>query len=510
MPTVETLNRKLEHHFTILIYPFLHKFVNRVEKDELLKILHRWLPWFCRLDEEKIKSALDDSYFFLPFAKRLLFPEFEQTPNTIEGREKLIALTQEFRTAPSERIYQWLAKFPTLHLTYRIEECKKIQRMRIISEYGKRYEQQVAVEWIDLFLFPQETGFVAMKIHIADDDPRISQIIDLNSYIRQVLPPKVEWVLPKLSVQGCPEISSTQTLMEFLLQDLTPPYLQEGKQGYYSESLFGQTYGDRFFVYSYSCIDLPEDLNYDEIPYAPFQSVHDMMLYEYGTCTGLGSSTAVGSNFLPSAEYVEELMSANKISLWRLWRALALRETVTFIAFKKNPFHLSHFPQNIENDYFNLYIYTLYQKIQLFKFSTELLREDNNPKESMASTRKLLDNFMEFRNKFWFVEVTKRPQGDYIYEKYQEGLKTMDLFEAVDDEISDLNDYYEARLSRNISALLNFLTIYFVPFSAIISFFGMSVIASDNPWRFSPEWFLFVGGGVLALSTLVWLWWSRR
>lgn len=510
MPAVEVLNRRLEHHFTILIYPFLHRFVSRVEKDALLNILHRWLPWFCRLDEEAIKSALDDSYFFLPFAKRLLFPELEETPNTIEGREKLVTLAQKFRSAHAEDIYEWLTKFPTLHLTLRMDERERIQQMRITSEHGRRYDQQVMVEWIDLFLFPQETGFITMKVSISEDDPTISQIIDLNYHMRQVLPPKVEWMLPRLSVEACPEITSTQTLMEFLLQDLTPSYLQEAKAERYSESLFGQTYGDRFFVYSYSCIDLPDDLSRDEIPHDPFQSVEDMVLYEYGTCTGLGSSTAAGSNFLPSAEYVEELMSSNRVSLWKLWRALALRETVTFIAFKKNPFNLTYFPQNIENDYFNLYLYTLYQKIQLFKYSTELLREDNNPKESMISTRRLLDNFMEFRNKFWFVEVTKRPQGDYIYEKYQEGLQTMDLFEAVQDEIADLNEYYEARLSRNISTLLNFLTIYFVPFSAILSFFGMSIIASDNMWKIPSESFFVVAATVMTLSTVVWLWWSRR
>ncbi len=510
MPGVETLNRKLEHHFTILIYPFLHRFVNRVEKGALLSILHRWLPWFCRLDEEKIKSALDDSYFFLPFAKRLLFPELEETPNTIEGRERLINLAQEFKSADPEHIYRWLAKFPTLHLTLREKERERIQQMRITSEYGRRYDQRVTVEWIDLFLFPQETGFITMKVSISEDDPTISQIIDLNYQMRQVLPPKVEWMLPRFSVEACPEITSTQTLMEFLLQDLTPPYLQEAKEGRYSESLFGQTYGDRCFVYSYSCIDLPEDLDRGEIPHDPFQSIEDMLLYEYGTCTGFGSSTAAGSNFLPSTEYAEELMSSNRVSLWKLWRALMLRETVTYIAFKKNPFNLSYFPQNIENDYFNLYLYTLYQKIQLFKYSTELLREDNNPKESMISTRRLLDNFMEFRNKFWFVEVTKRPQGDYIYEKYQEGLQTTDLFDAVADEIGDLNEYYEARLSRNISTLLNFLTIYFVPFSAIISFFGMSIIASDNMWKIPSETFFFVAAAVLTLSSIVWLWWSKR
>jgi hypothetical protein len=510
MSTTAALDRKLEHHFTIFVYPFQHRFEGKVEQRQLTRILHEWLPWFCRLDEEKIKSALDDSYFFLPFAKRLLLPEFEQTPNTIEGRRKLISLAQDFRSASPETVCQKIAEFPTQHLSYRNEGLERIKNIRLVSEFGKRFEQDIEVEWVDLYVLPQETGFLVIKMHLSDKNASISQLIEFNNLMRQVLPPKVDWVVPRLLAPACPDVDSAQSLVEFLLKDLTPSYLLGPENVQHSESLFGHIYGDRFFVYSYSCIDLPEDLDIESVPHEPFKDAVDMMLYEYGTCAGLGSSTVQGSNFLPSTEYVEELISANKISLWKLWRGFALRETVTYLATKKNQFHLTYFPQNIENDYFNLYIYSLYQKIQLFKFSTALLQEDNNPKESMVSTRKLLDRFMEFRNKFWFVEVTKRPQGDYIYEKYQEGLKTLDLFEAVDDEISDLNEYYEARLSRNVSTLLNILTIYFVPVSAILAVFGMSTIASASPWQFSPEWIFYALGAVLLVSTMVWIWWSRR
>jgi len=525
MIQIEDLDRPLEHHFTIFIYPFFHCVPDRGSKPELFPILRRWVPWFTRLSETQLKAALDDSYFFLPFAKRFVFPEFESIPNTVQGQEKLFRHAERFRDADPETLYTYVSQFPVHHLTLRQTELDSVKEFHLRFSFGSTSTDHAAIiDWADLFLFPHGTGFLALKMHLPGS-PRLSHIIDFNALFRQVLPPKVGWTMAELHTEkkqnvqtGEEDIHSVRDLAERLLSGVAtsveksplswrraaPALSEETTMSYdyaqrYLESVVGQIYGDRFFTYSYACVDYPEEFLTEQLPNSSFHDPIDQVLYEFGTCTGLGSSSAEGGNFRPSPEYAESIMTANRIAMWRYWRALALRETVTFLAFKKNSFHLTYLPQNVENDYFNLYIYTLYQKIELFKFSTELLREENNPKESMKNTRALVDSFTEFRNRFWFVEITKRPQGDFIYEKYQEGLQSLPLFEAVSKEIADLNEYYEMKLNRKTNAVLAVLTFFLTPLALTISFWGMNVF-QEIPWSI----FALSLASVLSLASAIW------
>jgi Mg2+ and Co2+ transporter CorA len=112
-----------------------------------------------------------------------------------------------------------------------------------------------------------------------------------------------------------------------------------------------------------------------------------------------------------------------------------------------------------------------------------------------------MDRFMDFRNKYWFNEVTRKPLGGELYRKFQEGLESKSLYEMVSTQVKDLKEYYEERRQRRISALLNFFTFVFLPLSAVIGVFGMSFFNSGS-WKA----FIITSTIVGVISFVLWRW----
>jgi hypothetical protein len=65
----------LDAAYAILVYPFEHA-VSDSERPERLELLSPcWRPWLARMSQASRAMALDDTYFFLPYIRELLFPE---------------------------------------------------------------------------------------------------------------------------------------------------------------------------------------------------------------------------------------------------------------------------------------------------------------------------------------------------------------------------------------------------------------------------------------------------
>ncbi|HEY0323649.1 MAG TPA: hypothetical protein VGC66_22030 [Pyrinomonadaceae bacterium] len=253
--------------------------------------------------------------------------------------------------------------------------------------------------------------------------------------------------------------------------------LRQSNRMRYSESGAGQIYGERCHFFSYACID-----EKDETPVnsAGDLSVKDRLLFEFASNIQIGDSQN-NPVWVPSPERVSELKEQNLISVWHAWRGMALKESVVFLGTEDIGFNKSTLPHNVENDYLPLYLYGLYQKYQLFVFADELMRKGAYLAEHLEEVRKLMDRFMDFRNKFWFNEVTRKPLGGELYRKFQQGLESTLLYEMVSSQVKDLKEYYEERRQRRIGVLLNLFTFAFLPLSAVIGVFGMTFFQGDWP-----------------------------
>ena len=136
-------------------------------------------------------------------------------------------------------------------------------------------------------------------------------------------------------------------------------------------------------------------------------------------------------------------------------------------------------------------------------FADELMRKGAYVAEHLREVRGLMDRFVDFRNRYWFSEVTRKPLGADLYRMFQQGMGSQSFYEMVSSQVKELKEYYEERRQRRIDLLLNLFTFAFLPLSAVIGIFGMSFLDERQvSWRS-----FFVTFAVVALLSLgLWRW----
>jgi hypothetical protein len=347
----QTPDIKVACHFTILLYPFRHRLLERQRSSGLKRLRDRWRPWFSRLDRDSFEHALDDTYFFLPPVRKLLFPETALLPAGSASQQVGQAMQLAGRTADAlaQELYA-CGTLPdgVLRLTYAPEPLAALQPLRLVFEptndRGRRVEQFSAPTrlcWVDVALFPQSVGFLVLKVQLDEDKVSISRLNDWLYYLRQVHPPPIDWQLPTWrQKQGtAPLVYTGRDLVDFLLQGLA-----EGAEeihptfdaflnsvpdsqvlGCYSTIEEGQVYGQVFRQYTYACLDEPVSAAH---PHAAattgksspaslketsslFASPAAQALYELVTCTD-----TTNDDYAPHPRGLAKVRDSGHIALW--------------------------------------------------------------------------------------------------------------------------------------------------------------------------------------------------
>lgn len=191
-------------HYTVLIYPLLHNITSVNRRQRIQRLEESWSPWWARL-EGNIHKALDDTYFFLPYIREVIFPETALLKDSSPGNQYANWV---------ERLRQWNAKGlsyfcselqqeSVLRITYRDELLADVRDIEIIPpSFGDRVEQEtmppVRLEWIDAIMFPSGIGFLMLKAVFREASPKLPNLVDLNYYLRIVHPPSTDWTLTEL------------------------------------------------------------------------------------------------------------------------------------------------------------------------------------------------------------------------------------------------------------------------------------------------------------------------
>jgi hypothetical protein len=232
----------------------------------------------------------------------------------------------------------------------------------------------------------------------------------------------------------------------------------------YTNSEPGRAYGEKCQLLSFACVQLTE-LDRVRLPAGSFPTSEERLLFEYGACIRLGDSVH-NPVWTPSTRQAERYCRDNALSLWRCWRALALKESLVFLATEDLGFTRRNLPNIVEADYLPLYLYTLYQRFQLSIFANDLMREVAQVEGHLRGARSLLRRFTAFRNRFWFSEVTRRPQGGDLYRALQQGLELPALYQMVTTSVKDAKEYYEERWDRQVRLVVTILGLTFGPLAA--------------------------------------------
>jgi hypothetical protein len=158
-------------------------------------------------------------------------------------------------------------------------------------------------------LFSSGVGLLLFKLRLREDTETpatLSQLIDLNYYLRLVHPPTIPWTLPTLSFSNAAADITVRDLIDFVLQGITGEHsaitdlgrfidhMTQSTSHRFTDTEFGQVYGERCRILSYACTDIDEGM--------------------------------------------VEALTPNRISVWRSWRGMAFTERVVFLASEDLPF----------------------------------------------------------------------------------------------------------------------------------------------------------------------------
>lgn len=528
-------------NFTLLIYPFRHNLTGGRDRKPLQQLSASWKPWWSRLadgkDNAPLRRALDDTYFFMPYICNLLFPETGciRPGGDSQEIEQEVENARQLANLGVDQLAQKVHPNGMLRLTYDPSTLASWNPLRL--EFGEEFSAAVNLSWIDVALFPQHVGFLILKAQLNEPQPTTEKLNEFLYHLRFVHPPKVGWRLAhwNLTATGKPLTFSNQELIEFLLQGFAEgstdhpqtldDYLSRQHKNNptrrFSTTEEGQVFGQTLREYSYACIasppvGQPSEASETKTPgpmssssgNSPvFESSSQRVAYELVTCTQTSMP-----DYEPHPDGLKQLMDKGRIALWTNWEGIALHDNVVFLGTAATPFTCGGLPENVENDYFYLYLLALYQKIRLSIFSGELMRHSEDLYRNLEEARSMVDSFVKFRNHYWFANVTFKPQGTTIYQQFQSGLDVKSLYESVSKEVSELQEYYERKADRRRETLLFFLTFVGLPAGILSQIFGSLLLEEGT--RVSPNlktWAIFgvVSLLVYAFSGLIYFVWKR-
>jgi hypothetical protein len=503
-------NPELHNHFSVAIYPFVHDITGKAGSTRLETLGERWAPWWTRLTEDGLTDALQATAFFLPYVRGLLYPELAVLHHEPPGPQyrRWAQLIRHWTNPGLARFGRRLPSSAILHLTCR-EPCWQSLAgfsVRFESSSDVPHARDVAgcLDWIDALLFPSGVGFLLLKFRLRAAQPRLAQLIDLNRAMQLVHSPSASRKAPRLSFDAGGPPSSLRELLNHLTQGLAgaEPWDQQfhplgiaAAKTPYTDTEVGFAYGERCHLLSYGCVELA-DRTPTALPAGVFASGEDRMLFEFGAGIGL-NRTVEDPMWVPSPEQAERVRRENRLAMWRCWQALALKESCVFLGTEALPFTTRSLPHTIEHDYLPLYLYTLHQKFQLMIFANDLMREVAQVDSHLQGARSLLHRFVAFRNRFWFSEVTRKPQGGELYRLMQQSMDVPGFYQMALASVKDAKEYYEERWDRQVRLGLTLIGLG-GPAAALI---GALQAYLNDPYYVAA----IASAGALITSALIWL-----
>ena len=479
----------IANHSIILVYPFLHALD---QKDRILlleKLQSSWQPWWNRLDDGHLVQVLDDTFFFLPYIRKLLFPETIDIGTLAPDQQFKEA--QSVKELPLTNLFHKYAKEGLIRLNFRQALSPRLQKGHLLFERSDQndrvtdhFQAPFLIEWIDAAVFPGQIGFLLLKVRIDEQKIGLRRLVDFLYYCRLVHPPSPGWQLAAWKFQESALSFESRDLVNYLLQgfgrscDYYEPdpskFLQlrerNREDGSFTGSEFGQIYGENFSIYFYGCLS-GKNKPRARSNSALFKNNIEKNLYELAT-----HSSTNDPGYKPHPDFIHSLFEQHHIAIWNNWQGLALQNNVVFLGTEEQPFTINVLPRNVDHDYFYLYLVSLFQKTWLSHVSGQIAIKEASMKHKLHDARALFDNFIHFQNHYWFNELTRKPIGMEIYQRFRSGLALLPLYDSLHEQIDEIRNYFESKYERRTNFLIFLLTVFVLPIGAFCSLFGGALI----------------------------------
>jgi len=326
------------------------------------------------------------------------------------------------------------------HLTHK--KCLDASYLGDLSvKAGRESSIAFKIEYIDLYLFPHDIGIFNIKISLANE--KAINLGDVSSLLNQVR---------NLNAEISNGKQQPMLFKELIYQEVLAPLKVKDNWTIFNPQLK-----------LYTLVDLKAIESQEQL---------DEVLYDIGNMSPIGSAGG-NTSFTPSEAYYSEQVENNRISVFRNWTALALYDTFTRVSINFEDQFSSW-----ENDYFNLYIHSIYSKFFMYLTNSELSDVTKVDKR----TEVIRDRFIEFVNDYQHTQVSYKFLPDLIRDKLLYALGVQSEIERMDVKIQRINEQFQEKREKSFNTALVVITLLSV-FSVIYDLSEWSVrMGIERSW----------------------------
>lgn len=351
------------------------------------------------------------------------------------------------------------------------------------------------IEWADFWFFNDGTRILAFKTHLikttkngCEYTPSIGDLNVFNRTIRFLSSGDFGWKIRVENSSDC--LLWADLILKHWLGELHPADLFDRNSKYFKVLTTAQipniTSNQEEFLWNAPSMDPPVDFAkhyaayergewneamsaYQRASLLGFPSVSEFLLYELAATTDEGAAGGLNGTrgWQMSPAYLSKLLDEQGIEIWEYSRGLALHDSVAFLAYDESmPTIL-----NTERWYYPLYVYFYHLQFRLNCFAEEIV---DPALSGLIESRRLKNEFMTFRNQFWFCSVTVDFQGEIISDRLKKAMRVDSLYETVQSEVNEISEFINEKIERGKNALLAALVIAFYPISYLWEISGIS------------------------------------
>ena len=478
----------LLRHQIRFIYPFRHCLAvgsdpraNTDTARRLRRLRERWSPWTRVLNDEDLCWSVDDSYFFQPVLRALLYPETAlQACHGLEVKEQATCI----REFAKERLDEYAARLHP-HSVLRLRLCDQEQEILtsvVKQQPGWRIEGKAPFCWdaairaIHAWIFPNGIGFLDLELVLMSG---VVAADDLRDFLETA-----RWIHPKNYRDNPPGwqppqtrcgLTDARTLLDYLTDGLTSEtqglhgsfcdYVKDKRpRARYTSSEEGQR-AAIFRYFLYACVNAEPDTDVLGLSGTTTESI----LYELANPQARRSHP----DYTPHSKAVKRFQRKNHIALWSCWEGAATADAVVLLGTRSEGFATSSLPIVTFADYFPAYVLTRYQHERLIDLAKGVQQSSHRLRENRGKALTVWNDFLIFRNRYWFVEAATTTQGNFLYHRFQKACGLPETFNSLSSELAEIREHYEQADERQTAKALAVLTLAGLPATLALALFSL-------------------------------------
>ncbi len=437
----------------------------------------------------------------------------------------------------------------SVHLTLRPDVLAPLARFTLAAGQGPdRARIPARLVWADLWLFPYGVGQVVLLLQRdVEPAPKPGTAVPTDLAWLDALLAPLALIHPRyvgdeghafIQVPGRQTPLPLRTLLDFLLQGVAglPPggpetqaeraawkptrtltaYAGEWEEASksptaaaygtvalpYSLTDAGQVHGARLLTYAYvrapaqkpdPALGIPGWTASEGFPEAWQQLGLETGLRQPWLRAAGAQHDGDGSYLLDASWVARQGVAGHTFRRYRNWAALAYHESFLAVALESDGFTGSYdagLSKNLYHDYLNLYVYVVFVRFALLRFTERMQRpapralrgaaEEDHETEALERLRRLHEQFLLFRRSHWFARATSRDQGEELRGLMMNALGVQTDYAHIEQTLDDVVEALEVRGERERNRRIHLLTVWFAPLTLVLALFSTKLVDLPN------------------------------